>query len=130
MIHLTSNDTLTQFVEYEALQRTLNRASAELRIIALMSDIVYRIIGNAQVYSTLHEHLMYTLNLQSNNIADLALIERSEHYRLVNTVEELRANRLFQQLHHLLARLLVVNALLLILADELAAEVRSEEIAA
>ena len=127
MIDLACDNSFAEFVKHEALQCTLHGASTELRIIALTRDIVDCIVRNAQIYPTLHQHLMHTLYLQTNNIANLALIERSEHNRLINTVEELRANRLLQQFHHLLARLLMVNALLLILTNELTTEVRSED---
>ena len=63
MIHLACDDGFAELVQDEALQSTLHRASTELRIVALVGDLVDGVVGDTQVYPTLQEHLMYTLNL-------------------------------------------------------------------
>ena len=94
VVDFACNDGFAELVQDEALQSTLDRASTELRIIALASDIVNGVVCHAQVNAALHEHLVYALNLQAHDIADLALVEWSKHYRLINAVQELRANSL------------------------------------
>ena len=49
VIDLARNDGFAQFVEHQSLQRTLHRASTELRIVALTSDIVDGIVSKQQI---------------------------------------------------------------------------------
>ena len=70
---------------------------------------------------------MHAANLQADDIAYLLLIERLEHDDFIDTVEELGSDGLPQHLHDLRLGGLGVHAFLLVLADELAAEVGGED---
>ena len=94
LVYAAGDNRLGQFVEYQPLQSPLDRPCTELRVVALLGDIGYCIVRDAQVNTVILQHLMDSGNLQADHVANLCLVQRREDYRLIDTVEELRTNGL------------------------------------
>lgn len=127
VVHLACNNLLAQFVENESLQGTLDRTGTKLRVVSLAGYIIDSIVGYAQVHTVGEQHLVNRGNLQSDNVSNLLLVERLEHDDFIYTVQELGADGLSQHLHYLVAGGILVDTLLLVLSNELAAKVGSED---
>ena len=107
--------------------------SAKLRIIPGICQPLNSLVGNLDGNTIVFQHLLYSIELQTYNIHDFRLLQRGEHDDFVDTVQELRANRLFQHFVYLVIRLvkylipvILVDALQTFLND-MCTDIRSHD---
>ena len=77
-----------------------HRTCTELRVEAHVSKEVDSLRCDVECNVLFGKHLLHCGYLQAHHVGNLFLGEWQEHYRLVDTVEKLRANGLFQHFHH------------------------------
>ena len=108
------------------LDGTFHRTGAEFRVIPCIGKEVYGSICQNKFYTVTGKHLLHTLDLEHHNLLDFGLCQWQEHDGLVDTVQEFRADGLFQHIHHFLFGflydlLLIATVELLHLALDIAA---------
>ena len=92
LIHFAGDDGFGQLVEDEALEGSLDRPCAELRVVAFLGDIVDRVVRDAEVDTLVFEHLMDAADLQADDCLDIRLGEFGEVDDLIDTIDKLRPN--------------------------------------
>lgn len=102
----------------------------------VLDNMTYQQVGERfgiTVNTIVFQHLLYSIELQTYNIHDFRLLQRGEHDDFVDTVQELRANRLFQHFVYLVIRLvkylipvILVDALQTFLND-MCTDIRSHD---
>ena len=126
-VHLLCQDILAELVEHHTVYDTLHGSGTEFGIVALLGEEFQGSGSHLESDAVGSKHLLDRLDLQAHYLLDLHLVERGEHYDLVDTVEELGAYGLLEQFKHLI--LTVLNGLLSVLGGHLgeiiADEVRS-----
>src|SRR5574344_1689109 len=101
-IYLLGNEFLRQIVEQITLNSSLHRTGTKLRIESGLCEEADCGIGEFEVDTIALEHLLYTTDLQGDNLTNLRFGERQEHNGLVYTVEELGTDGFLQHLHDVL----------------------------
>ena len=76
-----------------------------MRIEALVGDKVHGLVREVQGDTVRSQHLLHAVQLQGYDLANLLLVQRSKHDDIVDTVQELRTDRLLQQFQYLDLRL-------------------------
>ena len=92
LINSAADDGLGQLVEDEALEGSLDRSCAELRVVAFLGDIVDRIVRDAEIDTLVFEHLVDAADLQTDDCLDIRFGQFREMDDLIDTIDELRSN--------------------------------------
>src|SRR3954468_23695634 len=87
-----------QRILQQPLDRALERPRAERWIVSLRREHLTRRRGQLQRQPTLAQELLEAMELQVDDVLDLALAERSEDDDVVDTVEKLRPEMLAQRI--------------------------------
>ena len=87
------------------LDDSFDGTSTELRVVAFVADEVQRLIREFQFHTVVLDHLLDLVELQADNLLDFIFGQRREHDDFVDTVQELRANGLLQELQDLRLRM-------------------------
>src|SRR5690349_5744666 len=85
-----------------ALDHPPERPRTVDRVVAMLGEVVARLIGQFELDLALFEALAQPLDLNIDDLAQLFLVQRMEHDDLVDAVQELRPEMLPQRLHRLL----------------------------
>src|SRR5712691_3163492 len=81
-----------------ALDDTLERASTKLRIVAFGGEQIFGSLGKLERDMAIYKTPAQTIDLDLDDLSDLAALERMEDNHLVDAVDELGTEALFAQL--------------------------------
>nr|GFD18415.1 hypothetical protein [Tanacetum cinerariifolium] len=73
-------------VQNDALQHTLERAGAELRVEALLAEVVEHLVGGFEADAGFLQALLDLLELDIDNLADFFALKGLEHHDFVDAV--------------------------------------------
>ena len=98
-------DGFRQEVHQFALHQPLDRTGAVGRLVAVLDHVVLEGRGEDHRDAVLGQLVTQVFHLDVEDVADIGLGERVEHDDLVDSVQELRTDRLLEDVQHLVAAL-------------------------
>ena len=105
-VNFLRQNVFRKLIEHHTLDGTLYWPRTEFRVITVFRKKTEGGRGYAEFHSFCSLHPTYGLDLKFNYFLYFLLFERSEHHYLVNTIEEFRADGLFQKVNDILFGLL------------------------
>ena len=90
MVDFAADDALAEFVEELVLNGSLDGSCTKLRVETSTGDETDGIVGDLERDAVLTDHLDDLIDLQTDNLLDLCLVEGREGDDVVDSVEELR----------------------------------------
>src|SRR5690606_8540111 len=99
-LHVLVDDLFGHRVLDVLLDRALQRACAELLIVAFLAEEILGLIGQLQVVAQFADALVHIAQLNVDDLVDVLALERVEHDDVVDAVQELRCEGLLQGFLH------------------------------
>ena len=89
---LAVEDGLCKEVYEFLLHESLDRTGAVLRLVTLCTHIVFEFLGEFYCHAVLCQLVLKVADLHLQDLADVRLRKRLEHYDLIDSVQELRTH--------------------------------------
>ena len=106
LCNIAGKNLFREVVQQVSLYGAFDGACSKLGVKPCFGNELYSLFGYDQIDVVLLQRLCYSVCLQAYNLLNLLLVKLCEHYRLVDTVQELGAYVFLQHLHYLLFGLL------------------------
>src|SRR5690606_13874077 len=99
-MNVPGENFLRKLVQHFALDQSLHRTCAILRIISFLRQIINGLWCSIHCDLLVGKRTYDRFKLKSDNLADIAMRQRSEHHDFIDTVDEFRSHGLTEQRQH------------------------------